>query len=273
MKETVLMIHGMWGNDRVWSRFKEYFEAAGYSCITPVLRFHNMKADLPPSPALGRTSLLDYAQDLEDVVSILASKPIIMGHSMGGLLAQMLAARGLAKSLVLLAPSPAAGLVRFNSSAGRLLLREITRPGFWNMPVRLTYKEAAFGLFNLCPDELKGQLYKECTFESGRATFETALWYLDSRKASSVDQKRVTCPIMILVGKEDRATPVAVVKRIAQKYQTVTSYRELDHHAHWLLAEPGWEDIASMVKEWLESAAAQYGNSARDTSEPIHPWS
>jgi pimeloyl-ACP methyl ester carboxylesterase len=256
VKEIVMMIHGMWGNDGVWVRFKQYFEAAGYSCITPVLRFHSMKTDSPPSAALGRTSLLDYAQDLENEISVMASKPIIMGHSMGGLLAQILAAKGLAKSLVLLAPSPAAGLVKFSFSAGKLLLSEITRPGFWNMPVRLTYKEAAFGLFNLCPDELKRQLYKECIFESGRATFETAFWYLDCRKASSVDQKKVTCPIMIIVGKEDRATPVTVVRRIAEKYQTVTSYKELDHHAHWLPAEPGWEDIAGMIKDWLKSATA-----------------
>ena len=256
MKETIMMIHGMWGNDRVWLRFKEYFEAAGYSCITPVLRFHSTKADSPPSAALGRTSLLDYVQDLENEICVLASKPIIMGHSMGGLLAQILAAKGLAKSLVLLAPSPAAGLVKFSSSAGKMLLGEITRIGFWNMPVRLTYKEAAFGLFNLCPDELKKQLFKECVFESGRATFEIAFWYLDRRKASLVDQSRVNCPIMIIVGKEDRANTVKVVRRIAEKYQSVTSYKELDHHAHWLLAEPGWEAIASMVDEWLKSGTA-----------------
>ena len=252
MKETIMMIHGMWGNDGVWLRFKQYFEAAGYSCVTPVLRFHNTKADSPPCAALGRTSLLDYVQDLENELSMLGSKPIIMGHSMGGLLAQILAAKGLAKSLVLLAPSPAAGLMKFSSSAARLLLGEITRIGFWNMPVRLTYKEAAYGLFNLCPKELKRQLYEECVFESGRATFEIAFWYLDRRGASKVDQNRVTCPVMIIVGKEDRATPVAFARRIAEKYRSVTSYKELDHHAHWLLAEPGWEAIGNMVDGWLK---------------------
>ena len=71
MKEIIMMIHGMWGNDGVWVRFKQYFEAAGYSCITPVLRFHSMKTDSPPSAALGRTSLLDYAQDLENEISVM----------------------------------------------------------------------------------------------------------------------------------------------------------------------------------------------------------
>jgi pimeloyl-ACP methyl ester carboxylesterase len=61
---------------------------------------------------------------------------------------------------------------------------------------------------------------------------------------------------MIIVGKEDRANTVKVVRRIAEKYQSVTSYKELDHHAHWLLAEPGWEAIASMVDEWLKSGTA-----------------
>ena len=253
MKETILMLHGMWGTNLVWNRFKEYFESIGYSCITPVLRFHNMKHGAEPNAALGRTSLLDYIQDLEKEISTLGSKPIIMGHSMGGLLAQMLAAKGLAKALVLLAPAQPAGLVIFNISAVRSILSEITKPGFWNKPVRITYKEAVYGLLNRCSDELKKELYDICVYESGRATFEIALWYFDRRKASVVDESKITCPILMIAGKEDRIIPIAIAIRIAKKYQLSSSFKELENHAHWLLAEPGWEDVAGMVKDWMQS--------------------
>ena len=132
MKQTIVMIHGMWGTAHVWDRFKQYFAAAGYQCITPVLRYHDVPPGSPPNPSLGRTSLLDYVKDLEAELSKLTSKPIIMGHSMGGLLAQMLGERGLAESLVLLSPAPPAGLEIFNMSSARTFLSEMLTPGFWN---------------------------------------------------------------------------------------------------------------------------------------------
>ena len=123
MKDTIVMIHGMWGSSRVWGRYKAYFEAAGYSCLTPVLRFHDVDPASDPDPALGCISLVDYVQDVEKEISNLGVRPILMGHSMGGLIAQLLATKNVAKALVLLAPAPPAGLEIFNISSARTLLR------------------------------------------------------------------------------------------------------------------------------------------------------
>ena len=95
MSETVFMIHGMWGGSWYWQNYKNHLEARGYRCITSTLRYHDVSPKDAPHPQLGTTSLLDYADDLEKEIRALGVKPIIIGHSMGGLLAQMLAARGL----------------------------------------------------------------------------------------------------------------------------------------------------------------------------------
>ena len=89
MTETVLMIHGMWGSGAYWENWANYFEDRGFHCLRANLRHHGGDPAAPPHPELGTTSLLDYAQDLEEEIRRLASPPIIIGHSMGGLLAQI----------------------------------------------------------------------------------------------------------------------------------------------------------------------------------------
>ena len=110
MAETIVMIHGMWGGSWYWENYRKFFESKGYHCIIPTLRFHDMDPKSIPNPALGTTSLLDYAKDLEEEIRRLDSQAIIMGHSMGGLLAQILGSRGLAQALVLLTPASPAGI-------------------------------------------------------------------------------------------------------------------------------------------------------------------
>ena len=112
MSKTIFMIHGMWGGGWSWDKFQGYFEDKGYRCIVPYLRHHDIKPNDPPPPGLGKTSLLDYAEDLELEIKKLDEKPIIMGHSMGGLLAQILASRDLAKAAVLITPASPAGILQ-----------------------------------------------------------------------------------------------------------------------------------------------------------------
>ncbi len=175
-RDRIVMIHGMWGYSRVWDFYKRFFETKGYSCETPVLRFHDLDPQSESNPELGKTSLLDYAHDLEQTLAHASPKPIIIGHSMGCLLALMLAARQLAKAIVLLAPAPPAGLVVFNASVAKCFRSEIRTWGFWRKPVRQTFEDAAYALFHLMPAEKQKSLYARCVYESGRATFEILFW-------------------------------------------------------------------------------------------------
>ena len=101
---TIVMIHGMCCGGWYWENFSKFFSNEGYHCLTPTLRFHDVDPGADPHPQIVTTSLLDYAADLENQIRDLKTAPILMGHSMGGLLAQILGSRGLAKALVLLAP-------------------------------------------------------------------------------------------------------------------------------------------------------------------------
>jgi len=256
MTKTIVMIHGMWGGSWYWENYKRFFEAKGYQCITPTLRFHDVAPEELPNPQLGTTSLLDYVEDLEKEIHQLDALPILMGHSMGGLLAQMLGSRGLAKALVLLTPASPRGINALTPSVIRSFWSGLTKWGFWRKPLRQTFNEAIYSMLQLLPVEEQKKIFDRFVCESGRAAFEIGFWFLDRKGASRVDEANVTCPILVVAGGRDRITPASVVRKVAAKYIAVSTYKEFPNHAHWVIGEPHWQEVAEHVSHWLERVQA-----------------
>lgn len=251
MNTTIFMIHGMCCGPWCWENFEHFFKDKGAHTVATSLRFHDADPQAPPHPELGSLSLLDYVADLEEEIRLLNEKPIIMGHSMGGLLGQILAARGLARGLILLAPAAPAGIIGLRPSVVKGFLSSQLTWAFWQKPFRQTFDEAKYSVFhNLVPAEQE-KTYERLVFESGRAATEIGYWPFDPRRASRVDAAGVTCPVLVMVGAQDKLTPAAVVKKVAARYHTVSTYKEFPQNGHWLLAEPGWRDVADYAAEWL----------------------
>jgi pimeloyl-ACP methyl ester carboxylesterase len=162
-----------------------------------------------PNPELVATSLLDYARDLEEEIRRLDSKPILVGHSMGGLLAQILGSRGLAKALVLLTPAPPSGIIGLTPSVVRSFWSVLTGYGFWKKPNRQTFNEAAYSILQLLPTEERRKIYDRFVYESGRAASEVGFWFFDPRGASKVAEKKVSCPVLVIAGSRDKITRVS----------------------------------------------------------------
>lgn len=252
MKEHIMMIHGMWGGGWVWENYKSFFEAKGFDCSTPTLRLHDRTSAEEFYDQLGTTSLLDYAGDLENDICTLDQKPVLMGHSMGGLLAQMLAGRGLAKALVLLTPASPRGIVALKPSVIRSFWSALTKPGFWRKPMKQTFEEAVYSMMKLLPPQEQREMYERFVPESGRAGFEIGFWLLDRNQASRVDEDTVTCPTLVIASRQDKITPASVVRSVADKYSSVATFREFKNHAHWVVGEPGWNEIAEYSSQWLD---------------------
>ena len=251
MPETIVMIHGMSCGGWYWENFKNFLEQRGFQCYTPTLRYHDMDPSDTPDLRLGTTSLLDYARDLEEYIHNLDQKPFLMGHSMGALLAQILGARGLAKGLVLLTPAPPSGINALIYSVIKSFRSALTTWGFWRKPHRLPFQASVYAMLHLLPAEEQKAVYDRFVYESGRAASEIGFWFLDFKGASKVDQSNVSCPVLVVAGAEDRITPASVVRKVANKYEAVSTYKEFENHAHWVIAEPGWEEIAEFASDWL----------------------
>lgn len=252
MAETIYMIHGMMGGSWCWENYKDYFEARGYKCVIPTLRYHDINPRDKPDPRLGSTSLLDYVEDLEKDIKKLDCQPVIMGHSMGGLLAQMLGARCPARALVLLTPAAPYGISSLKYSVFKSFIGVMTKGRFWRKTFRFSYDTAAYAVMHKLPPEERREAYGRMVFESGLAAMQIGLWPLDVHRTSRVEEKKIKCPVLLVAGSEDRITPAPVVRKVAQKYRAVSTYREFENHAHWVIGEPGWEEIAGYVEEWLK---------------------
>ena len=262
MSQTIIMIHGMFAGGWVWEGYRKVFESKGYTCITPTLRYHDTIQGNPPHPQLGTTSLLDYVHDLETEIRKLNTLPIIMGHSMGGLLTQILGSRGLAQALVLLAPAAPKGIMALRYTVIRSVLSELTTYGFWKKPIQPVFKNTAYSSLHLLHPDQQKEVFSRFGYESGRAAWEIAFGFLDKNGASAVDESKITCPVLVIAGTEDRLTPASVVKKVAAKYSAVSTYKEFEGHAHWIVGEPGWEDIAQYIHDWLDLKRRIHGKTA-----------
>ncbi|HKX63677.1 MAG TPA: alpha/beta hydrolase [Rhizomicrobium sp.] len=246
----VLMIHGAFCGPWSLQGLQEKFEAAGYAVAAPALRFHDGKR---PPAALGTTGLADYAADLEQEVRALKQAPILVGHSMGGLLAQMLAARVKIAALILLAPSPPWGVAPttlFEIGAAQAMH---LHPGYWNQVLEPSRDVALAHSLDKLPRHMRDEVFGRFVPESGRATFEIMNWGIDFHQASAVDADAVTAPILFLTGSEDRINPPSTVAKIAALYKGRASAEILNGMGHWLIGEPGWEELAERALAWLEN--------------------
>jgi non-heme chloroperoxidase len=254
MARLAVLIHGMWGAADVWRNWRPFLEARGWQTIASSLRHHEAPPEAPP-PALGTTSLHDYVADLEASLQALPEKPVVIGHSMGGLIALLLCAKGLATAGVLLTPAPPASVIAIRPSNLLAFARIQARWAWWRKPHRATLDEALSHTFNTTDSAEATALHASFVHDSGRALFEIALPWLDGTKAATVDPRRVTAPLLFVAAEKDKLTPPGVVRRASRQFAHVSDYVEYKGQGHWVLGQPGWDRVAEETVTWLDAKA------------------
>jgi len=252
MARLAVLIHGMWGTSDVWRNWRPLLEARGWRTLAPSLRHHDAPPEMPPA-VLGATGLLDYVADLEASIRSLPEKPIVIGHSMGGLLALLLCAKGLARAGVLLTPAPPSSVIAIRPSNLLAFARIQMNWGWWYKPHRATLAEALSHTFNTTDPAEGAAIHAGFVHESGRALFEIALPWLDGTKAATIDPSQVTTPLLFVAAERDQLVPPDVVRRTAKQYAHVAQYAEYPGQGHWVLGQPGWERVAEEAATWLDS--------------------
>ena len=256
-KPVVMLVHGMWSRPHVWDNFRQFFEARNYRVVVPALRHHDRSPDGTPHPDLGTTSLADYISDLACEIGQLDRKPLVIGHSMGGLLAHMLAARGLARAVIGLAPAQNAGVINHDVRSAWIFRREFMKSRFWAIPQLPTFRAMQYGVLNRLAAREQEELYASLQLESGRAMFEIGMRYFDSRRTTWINPDDVACPMLFMTGTDDKLTPLWLTQRLAEPYGAQLRVEGLKGHAHWLPAESGWERIAERCAFFFEKEASE----------------
>jgi len=251
MKPPIVLIHGAFAGPWCLDNFKEFFEDRGWTCHVPALRYHDGDPKAEPNPALAKTSMEDYTADLATFISSLDTAPIILGHAVGAVIAQKLAARGLAKGIVLINPNALWGILP-STDDERAVAKGLMKGGeFWNTAMRVAFDLIAPYAFNKLDPSMQHKVFDRLGPESGTVMFEMFFWMFDDRRAVAVDTEKVTCPVLVLSGAEDRAVPSVTARKVAERYRHRAEFQEIADHAHFMFLEPGWEQIAGLCADWM----------------------
>ena len=251
MNDTVVLIHGAFAGPWCMEKFAGFFRERGMICHVPALRYHGGDPKADPDPKLATTSIDDYTDDLAAFIQDLETTPIVLGHAVGAVIAQKLAARGLAKGIILINSNVPWGVLP-STDDERAVAKGLMEAGpFWKTAMRVQFDLIAPYAFNKLDTAAQHAVFDRLGPESGTVMFEMFFWMFDDRRAVAVDFDKVTCPVLALSGAEDRAVPPITGRRIAEKYGAKATFEEVPDHAHFMFLEPGWEKVAARCADWM----------------------
>ncbi len=230
--QTILFIHGAGSVGKEWGNFKKAFEDLGNKVIVPTLRLHQLGQAMDPE--LRKVSILDYVSDIELIIRSLDQEPIIIGHSMGGLIALILCSRGFGKLGVFITPAAPKGINAITPSVLRIFFRNLFRWKFWSKPVPPNFSTVYYGvLHDLARSHAKEVFNRIYSAESGRALCEIGFPFLDPCCATKVKEENIKCSTLIIGAGRDRITPIQISKKLKKKLRSKADLVELPRFSHY----------------------------------------
>lgn len=251
MDIPVVLIHGTNAGPWTMSNFSSYFEQRGFRCHNPTYRHHDNPPSDETSALLAGTSIADYVEDIVGFVETLDTAPILVGHSLGGVVAQKVAAKGLASAIVLLNGSVNWGVLPTTDQERALGKMFMAAGPFWESTLLPDFETMAkFGLNKLDSAE-QHRVFDRLGPESGRVMFELFFWMFDENQTTKIDYDRVTCPVLMVSGSDDLAIPPSTARLIAERHGSRTTFHEAQGFGHYLTLEPEWKKIAELCANWM----------------------
>ena len=251
MDTLVVLIHGTNAGPWTMSKFSRYFEQRGFRCHSPTYRHHDIPHSDKSSALLAGTSIADYVEDIVGFIETLDAAPILVGHSLGGVIAQKVAAMGLARAIVLLNGSVNWGILPTTNQERALGKMFMTAGSFWEGTLLPDFDTMVkFGLNKLDSAE-QHRVFDRLKPESGRVMFELFFWIFDENQTTKIDYDGVTCPVLIVSGSDDLAIPPSTARLIAERHGSRATCHEAEGFGHYLMLEPEWKKIAEFCSNWM----------------------
>lgn len=259
MATPVVFVHGLWLHASSWDAWVDRFREHGYEPSAPGWpgdsdTVEATRANPGPIAGHGIDDVVDhYAQH----IATLGAKPIVIGHSFGGLVVQRLLGQDLAAAAVAIDPAPIKGVIFLPPSALRVASIALKNPSNKNKTVALTQKQFRYGFGNAISEAESNELFEKWTIPSpGRPLFEAAAAGFSPHSPAKVNTGNATRgPLLITAGGKDHTVPASVSKttrKLYHKSPAVTDLREFADRGHSLALDSGWHDVADVVLAWLK---------------------
>ena len=257
--DTIVLVHGLWMTPRSWEHWVPYYEAKGYRVLTPGYPGFEVEVEaLRANPSIIADLTVPQTVDhLAGVIEALDRPPIIMGHSFGGTLTQLLLARGLGASGVAINSAPPEGIRVSPLSQLRSFFPILKNPATFHKAAGFTPEQFHFAFTNTLTREESDKVYERYHIPApGNWVWAYGLianWKPGKQETAVDFDNDARAPLLFIAGGADHIMPPSVNKSNAEHYRksaSLTEYREFPGRSHWTCAEPGWEEIADVALAW-----------------------
>jgi pimeloyl-ACP methyl ester carboxylesterase len=255
----VVFVHGLWLLPSSWDRWATVYEEAGYTTLTPGWPDDPdtvEEANAHPEVFAGKT-VGQVADHYAEVIGRLDRKPAVIGHSFGGLLAQMLAGRGLSAATVAIDAASFRGVLQLPISALKSARPVLGNPANYHRAVPLTYEQFRFGFANAVSEGEAKELYETFAVPaSGAPIFQVASENINPWTEVKVDTKNPDRgPLLVISGEKDNTAPGAMAEGIYNKQKRndgVTEIVEMPNRGHALVIDSGWREVADTALTFIK---------------------
>ena len=258
----VVFVHGLWLLPSSWERWAAFFEEAGYVAVTPgwpddPATVEEARANPEVFAGKGIGEIADYQ---EGIIRRLERKPVVIGHSFGGLLTMILAGRGLAAASVAISPAPFRGVLPLPISALRAASAALRNPANWNRAVPLSFEQFRYSFANAVDEDEAKELYLGYSVAGpGEPLFQAAAANFNPWSEAKVDTKNPERgPMLIISADTDHTVPWAIANASYKKQkhnEGVTEIVKLQGRGHALTIDAGWRDVADTALAFVNRFA------------------
>ncbi|ROS73934.1 alpha-beta hydrolase superfamily lysophospholipase [Curtobacterium sp. PhB130] len=258
-KTPVVFIHGLWIHASAWQPWIDLFAEHGYDAIAPGWPGDSdTVAETREDPdRLDDVGIEQICRHYAEIIDTLDTKPIVIGHSFGGLIAQELLANGFAVAGVAIDPAPIKGVKILPFSQLRSGFPALGNPKNKHRTVALTAKQFRYAFGNAISEEESDALHAAWAIPGpGRPLFEDAAANFSRNSPATVDTHTAgRGPLLLTSGTEDHTVPESVTRAVVRLYgdnpDVVTEYREFEGRGHSLTIDSGWRTVADATLDWL----------------------
>jgi pimeloyl-ACP methyl ester carboxylesterase len=257
--DTVVLIHGLWLTALSWEGWIGRYSARGYRVLAP--NWPGMDAgigELRHNPgAVAHLGVTEIAARYDHLIRDLGQPPVIMGHCVGGLVAQILLDRGLGAAGVAIDPAPAKGVVRLSLPMLRAGFPALLGSGDGNKTIRLTPRQFHHALTNTLSEQEAIALH-ERHYIPGPARVARQVSFAPDGATRVAFEGRWRAPLLLIASGKDHIFPAAVTRASFDRYRksaAVTAYKEFPQRSHYTISEPGWEQVADYALRWAMEQA------------------
>jgi pimeloyl-ACP methyl ester carboxylesterase len=262
-RTPLMLIHGAWLSSESWENFSNYFRNQGWPVSAP--EWPRKEGDVDALregteelKGLGITEIVDH---YEERIQALDETPVLVGHSFGGLIVELLLDRGLARAGVAMSPAPPKGILVLPFSSLKAASPALAHPSRWHGVVPLTLEEFTYGFVNtFSPEEAAAAYEKYAVPETGQIFYEAGFANFHLHPPTEVHFKNDDrAPLLIVGAEKDQTVPASLAKKQYEKYEksgAQTDYIEFEGRPHLMMVAEGWEEIAAGVESWVNGVLA-----------------